>query len=322
MIREELFKRVIVGFKCSYETHLTSFYFPQLLIALKSIRSGEYFYTVLEKFVYMGFWSRFTKSQDPLLKVLLERYRLNPLSIPREKASVGDLYVQEGNSQYVSTPGSVTNFLEPPFMIPAATVGEVMADVSGSMSRDASGRVGLDFLEGFLNALASGGVGTRARGAYESSSSNKITFTFSNPTRDYLDPGLIGKNLANHRFMKRHALVTEGRRYYLVTAVARSSGLTIMTEGLNKQAMEVNAKVMDLVNIPGNVSVIKGQTGSITFMGQKNLVFGVELYELEYFPDDRMQGGKFQMNTQQKAVVARGEESVPLFDNDVTILTR
>ena len=101
----------------------------------------------------MGFWNRFTKNEDPLLKVLLDRYRLNLLSIPREKASVGDLYVQEGNSQYVSTPGSITNFLEPPFEIPSITTAETMAGVSGTTSRDASGKVGIDFLEGFLNAL-------------------------------------------------------------------------------------------------------------------------------------------------------------------------
>ena len=122
----------------------------------------------------MGFWNRFTKNEDPLLKVLLERYRLNLLSIPREKASVGDLYVQEGNSQYVSTPGSITNFLEPSFEVPSITTGEIMAGVSGTTSRDASGKVGVDFLEGFVNALGPAGIGTKVCGSYESGTKNKI----------------------------------------------------------------------------------------------------------------------------------------------------
>ena len=63
--------------------------------------------------------------------------------------SVGDLYVQEGNSPYVSTPGSISNFLEPAFEIPQLTNGEIMAFVSGTTSRDASGKAGMDFLEGF-----------------------------------------------------------------------------------------------------------------------------------------------------------------------------
>ena len=275
---------------------------------------------------YMGFWSRLKKNEDPLLKVLLERYRLNLLSIPRENASVGDLYVQEENSQFVSTPGSITNFLEPPFEVPPITPGETMAVVSGTTSRDASGKVGVDFLEGFLNALGPGGIGTKVRGSYESSSKNKVTFTFENPTRDYADPGLIGKKLVDHTLMKRHALIAEGRRYYLVTGVARSSGISITTEGDNKQVLDIDAQVMKLANLSGDISIQKNQTGSVTFKGQKNLAFGVELYELEYIPSSGEQEGKFQMSTQQKAVAARGEqeeqeEQVPLFgpDNDVTI---
>ena len=44
-----------------------------------------------------------------------------------------------------------------------------MAGVSGTTSRDASGKVGIDFLEGFLNALGPVGIGHKARGSYESS---------------------------------------------------------------------------------------------------------------------------------------------------------
>ena len=271
----------------------------------------------------MGFWNRFTKNEDPLLKVLLERYRLNLLSIPREKASVGDLYVQEGNSQYVSTPGSITNFLEPQFEVPSITTGETMAGVSGTTSRDASGKAGVDFLEGFLNALGPAGIGTKVRGSYESSSKNKITFTFENPTRDYADPGLVGRKLVDHTLMKQHALIAEGRRYYLVTGVARSSGISITTEGDNKQIMDVDAQVTKLANISSGVTIQKNQTGSVTFKGLKNLAFGVELYELEYIQNNGGQVGKFLMSTQEKAVVARGEEEevVPLFgaDKDVTI---
>ena len=203
----------------------------------------------------MGFWNRFTKNQDPLLKVLLERYRLNLLSIPRENASVGDLYVQEGNSQYVSTPGLITNFLEPPFEVPSIKTGETMAGVSGTTSKDASGKVGIDFLEGFLNALGPAGIGTKVRGGYESSSKNKITFTFENPTRDYVDPGLLGSKLVNHTLMKRHALIAEGRKYYLVTAVARSSGISITTEGDSRQVMDIDAQVMNLANASGDISI-------------------------------------------------------------------
>jgi hypothetical protein len=197
-----------------------------------------------------------------------------------------------------------------------------MAGVSGTTSRDASGKVGIDFLEGFLNALGPAGIGTKARGSYESSSKNKITFTFENPSRDYVDPGLVGRKLVDHTLMKQHALIAEGRRYYLVTAVAKSKGITITTEGDNKQLMDIDAEVMKLANASGNISIQKNQTGSVTFKGEKDLVFGVELYELEYIPNNGGQEGKFQMNIQEKPLVAReAREIVPLFgpDKDITI---
>jgi hypothetical protein len=255
----------------------------------------------------MGFWNRSSRSEDPLLKVMLDRYRLNLLSIPRESASVGDLYVQEGNSQYLSTPGSITNFLEPPFEIPPIKTGETMAGVSGTTSKDASGKIGMDFLEGFLNALGPAVVGSKIRGSYESSSKNKIMFKFEDPSRDYVDPGLLGSKVANHTLMKQHALVAENRRYYVVTAVARSSGISITAEGEIKQVMDVDAKVMNLANVSGDISIQKNQTGSVTFKGQKNLAFGIELYELKYIPNN-VGGGKFQMNIQMRTLVARGEE--------------
>lgn len=269
----------------------------------------------------MGFWERFRKSEDPLLKLILEKYRLNLLSIPRESVAIGDLYVQEGNSQYVSTPGSITNFLDPPLEIPQFKTGETMADVSGTTSRNASGKAGMDFLEGFINALGPAGIGTKVRGSFESSNKNKITFSFKNPTRDYLDPGLLGKKLVNHMLMKEHALIAEGRRYYIVTAVARSSGINIITEGDSNQIMDVDANVMKLANISGDISIQKNQTGNIIFTGQKNLAFGVELYELKYI-QNRGEKGKFQMYIPDKPLVARGEEEkeqsqgVLLGDND------
>ena len=266
----------------------------------------------------MGFWERFRKSEDPLLKVMLEKYRLNLLSIPRESVAIGDLYVQEGNSQYVSTPGSITNFLEPPLEIPQFKTGETMADVSGTTSRNASGKAGMDFLEGFINALGPAGIGTKVRGNFESSSKNKITFTFENPTRDYLDPGLLGKKLVNHMLMKEHALIAEGRRYYIVTAVARSSGINVITEGDSNQIMDVDANVMKLANISGDISIQKNQTGNVIFKGKKKLAFGVELYELKYIQNDGKD--KFQMYTPNKPVVARGEkeqsQGVLLGDDD------
>ena len=84
----------------------------------------------------MAFWNRKNKSKDPLLKLILDKYHLNLLSIPRENASVGDLYVQDGDVQHLSSPGSITNFLEPKFEVPQLKIGEILSDISGVTSSD------------------------------------------------------------------------------------------------------------------------------------------------------------------------------------------
>lgn len=255
----------------------------------------------------MGFWNRFSKSSDPLLKLMFERYNLSLLSIPRENASVGDLYMQDGN-QNLSTPGNVKNFLTGKFQIPSISTGEIMADVTGTTSRDASGKAGMNFLEGFLNALGPAGIGTTVRGSYEGYSQNKITFTFQNPIRDYVDVFELGKSLINHRIMKENALYAKDRHFYIITAVVRSSSISIISEHNSKQTVDIDTGIMNLANVSGGISVENNGAGQITFKGQKNLAFGVELYELKWLEDG--EEARFQMGSIEKPVVARGEVAV------------
>jgi hypothetical protein len=92
-------------------------------------------------------------TDDPLLRLLLDKYRLNLLSIPRENASVGDVYTTDGNNQqHASPPGNIKYLLDPPFDFSKikTVTGEVMADVSGTISNSMSADLGLKiFLKAF-----------------------------------------------------------------------------------------------------------------------------------------------------------------------------
>jgi hypothetical protein len=248
----------------------------------------------------MGFWNR--NSSDPLLDSLLKKYHLNLLSVPRENALVGDLYMQENNSNVVSTPGNIINFLTPKFEIPVVKQNEQMADVSGQVSKDISGKAGFDFLEGFLEKLGAAGIGAKIRGAYEGSKNNKILFGYPNPKRDSVDPFEFGTKLMGHSFITDHPLYAEGRRYYVVTGVAKTNSLSIELQGDEKQALDLNANIAEIGNASGGFKLENNQTGKITYTGDKNLVFGVELYELKY-PKD---GQKFSMSPTENAKLLRG----------------
>lgn len=251
----------------------------------------------------MAFWNRKNKSKDPLLKLILDKYHLNLLSIPRENAYVGDLYVQDGDIQHLSSPGSITNFLEPKFEIPQLKTGENLSDISGVTSSTDSGKVGLDLLEGFLNGLGPLGLGLKVRGRYEKGSKQTIKFTFTNATRDYVDTGLFGNALGGgYKFNTRNALYDENRRYFVVTAIAKSPSISIVLDRDQKQVMNIDPEIKQLVNASAGVSIETSGSGQITFKGDKSLTFGVELFELDYDIDRQ----KFSMSTINEAMGLRG----------------
>jgi hypothetical protein len=248
----------------------------------------------------LKFWKR--NSKDPLLRVILDKYRLNLLSLPRENAAIGDLYFVDGNTQQASTPGSISNFLVPVFEIPQIT-NELMADVAGMTSRNVSEKIGLDLLEGFLNALGmtGAGIGTKVRGSYEATNTQTICFQFTNATRDYVDPILFGNKLDGFRINERNPLYSARRRYYVVTGVARCSSISIKAQGDNKKDANGYVKPIQAITGSGGISVENSGQGQLTFKGEKSLAFGVELYELKYDIGDN----RFKMEIMKDVLVMR-----------------
>jgi hypothetical protein len=146
--------------------------------------------------------------------MFLDPYGLNLLSIPREKASVGDLYVDDG--RHTSAPGSVEYFLDPPVEIPPPTTNEHMADVAGEISDAVAVSAGLGLLEGFLAALGAGGVISKVRAGYTAKKTESLRFHLDDATRDSVDPMRLGSILAGHHPVPGHPMWSPSNRYYLV----------------------------------------------------------------------------------------------------------
>jgi|SRR5215216_1688743 len=108
---------------------------------------------------------RLFRKGDPLLETLFRKYELNLLSVPREKIAIGDIYMYDGNrDRRTAYFGTISSFLAPDFEIPLPT-SEIVADVSGTISRETVIDAGLKFLEGFLNFLVAGIFGTDIKAA-------------------------------------------------------------------------------------------------------------------------------------------------------------
>ena len=188
------------------------------------------------------FWKR--NSKDPLVNLFFSKYRLNLLSIPREKASVCDVYTgnRNGNQKLLSSPGSATNFLEPNFEIPDLVTDEQMTDVSDTVSDTISANVALNFLEGFINVLAGGPFGTKIRGNYEQKHARMIKLRFDSVTQDRLDRYLLGDKLRRHKIKEGNAAIIPGQKYYIVIAVARSRSISIIAEGENQKKLDIEVE--------------------------------------------------------------------------------
>ena len=216
---------------------------------------------------------------DPLARVL-DRYGLNLLSIPHEKAAVGDLYVFDGTR--TTAPGSVEHFLDPPVEIPPATKGEHMADVAGEVSDAVSLSAGLGLLEGTLAALGAGAVvskvktrcleegrvapvqpGRRDAGRSRPDAPGERPRR-SSPRPGTSDVGPVQPLLPGHRrradaLDHRHR---QGRRFALGRPGPRGpSKLATASTG---------------VSVDGSSDV------GITYTGGRKLAFGVELMELSF----------------------------------------
>jgi hypothetical protein len=219
-------------------------------------------------------------TNDPLLKIFLDKYNLNLLSIPREKAHLGSLYVRSNGR--VSTPGSISHFLTPELKIPTALTDEQMADVYGKVTHAISFSNGLGLLEGFFTAVGAMKLFDEVKADYAKKRAHSFRFSFKDTRRDSIDVGLMGSRLIRHRFDDRHALVNPGNRYYLVTGIARSSGITVTAETKESSSVALGAEVLKIAKAGGKVEIARGGEGVITYTGDKKLVFGVELYELKY----------------------------------------
>src|SRR3978361_365361 len=104
-------------------------------------------------------------TRDPLLRILLDRYQLHLLAVPREAVHVGDLYVETAGQ--VSPPGNVKHLLSGELTLPPLRAAEPMASISGLTTRGVEAKHGLDLLEGMLSALAGPTEAASIRAEYE-----------------------------------------------------------------------------------------------------------------------------------------------------------
>jgi hypothetical protein len=235
-------------------------------------------------------------TDDPLVRLFLDRYGLNLLPTPRESAAVGDLYVYDGRR--VSPPGNVAYFLKPALEMPEPTKGERMADVEGVMSKGFSLELGLGLLEGFFSAFGAGALADKVKAQYEAHQTRSLRFRVTEATRDFIDPFKLGMALIGKKLLEDHPMWSEDNRYYLVTGVARTPSISIVAANGGSSAIQLDLEALKLAGATGALTVARSSESEVTYKGDRPLAFGVELCELSY----ELQRGSLRLKMPEGAI--------------------
>ncbi len=235
-------------------------------------------------------------TDDPLLRLFIDRYHLHLLAIPRQGSAVGDLYIQQG--RVVGTPGYIGEILSPGFELPPLRTGELLADITGQLTRDVHAKLGSRIAEQLLSVL---GIPVGAGVSAAISRSGGVRFRFHDVFRTSVDVLALGRALAQHPLLAGHPAISGKARYYLATSVLTTDAISILVHG---------GGAIDLGGMVGSAPVradaslsAKGKN-EISLRSAVPLAFAVELYELQF----DVPSGAVQLRKTSVPVRVRGEQ--------------
>lgn len=219
-------------------------------------------------------WMRDT--DDPLGKLLFEKYGMHVLRRPRENLAVFQVFeVRDGEA---ARSGSLENLFGIAFPAPAVAKGESMLDIAEKMSGAISGKIGLDFLQGFL-ALVGLGPANKASVALEQGNTRALRFRFGRSTRDHVeDDFALERILRACKFERDQSAMKDGYRYYLATAVHHCTQLTFEALDENKAKIDLGAAIVGMGGAEAGLAL--NGNGQLTASSDKLLAYGVELNEV------------------------------------------
>lgn len=221
-------------------------------------------------------------SEDPLLKIFLSRYGLNLLSVPRTNVHVGDVFILNGSS--VSTSGNIQYITNPPLHVSPNNINEHLVDIEGKISNNVDYLTGVNLLDSFLSSLGANNISGNFKTEFKKKGIQGLKFFFNDIERDSVDVLKLGADLIDTAINSAHPLINKNYKYYIVTAVVKSSSISIKTDAdLNLDSI-LNAEALKLLNLKWQMHINKSDDGEITFLGDKKnpLVFGVQVYEMVF----------------------------------------
>jgi hypothetical protein len=225
-------------------------------------------------------------SSDPLVRLVLDRYRVNLLSVPRRRAECGQVYIRNGRR--VSTGVNVRWLVEPDVELPPVYADEPLADLAAARSDAVDAGIGLRLLETFLAALGAGAVATRVGAQYGNRGVARLRFRITGARMDSVDPGSLGLALHGRRLRSDQPLVRKGNEYFIATGVVRAPSISVVAEDERGRIIDVGAEVAPIVDGRAGVSSQVTGDGEVSYAGVEPLAVGLQLCELHLRDGERV----------------------------------
>ena len=221
---------------------------------------------------------------DPLIKLLVEKYSLHLLKIPRAAASIGDLFLIQDPTKPYPPATTLKNIFNKPFDAEEVMLNknEPVADVNSQSSHLLELHICIKYLTSFLNLFIPS-LAVKITGKY-----SKVRFlrlSYGDVTCDRVNLVKLQSELNSLVLSQPEAIISDGRKYYVVTEIWKTKSVRV--EAFDKKGKEINITFgvgeIDLkhMNIMG---------GLVTYSGSEPLVFGVVVNELKY------EGNKFALD--------------------------
>lgn len=222
---------------------------------------------------------------DPVLKLIRTSFNANPIRVPEERIQPLVMFGISGDKNIYL--GSVVNVLLGEDKPTIEIFKSQLPNVSSARTKSVSADVGVKIMDGFLEGLGSNSAGL----SDTFKTAKKVSFTFQNVIRNYVDVAAAMKVLGRHKVDTANAVVQSFINGHmdcvLVTGIIGSDNFTIKVEDESSHDFKLDIpKIESLISSKKNkVKVSSSGKHDISFKGDRHLAFAFEAVKL-IFSDD------------------------------------
>lgn len=219
-------------------------------------------------------------NNDDLLILLQKTFKANPIKIPEER--IQPLVVFSGKNKNYKYIGGIEYLLNDTSSMNLQLGSSKMANLSATQSKSIDTKLGLQVMDGFLQGFGTEGVSLDF--AFESV--KKVSFSFQNVYRSYIDIGKLCMELSKRKFNLKHpvnqSFINETEKCIIVDSIITSNNFSMKVEETSNQDFKFDIpEIQNILSSSGNkISAKSSNSLDISFQGDKSLAFAFSCFAI------------------------------------------